>query len=416
LFAEKEAMMTNSPPPLTIDFRDPAYRADPYPQLAQLRQHDPVHLTALGFWLMTRYEDVNRLNRDPRLGRDLGKWQGYALLRPYLAESALEQCVEKWMFSLDPPEHTRLRKLFAAAFTPKIVKAMATEITAVADELLAKIASPSQPFDFMSSFAQPLPVRIIAKLLGLPLTDYEQLKTWSDKMVTIVEPVVSRAKREIASTAVTEMSHYLQETLADQPPEPESFLGQLLTATATEQMSQEELIANLILLFIAGHETTTNLLGNGLLALLRHPDQLQRLRDEPDLMETAVEELLRYDGPANVNGRAVHEDIEVGGKTIAKGSLVLCMLGAANRDPQVFNNPNDLDIGRKPNPHVTFGGGIHYCLGAPLARLEAQIALDRILHHWPVIALEESGVQWHNFVNLRGLEKLPIHIQGEKNE
>jgi hypothetical protein len=399
---------------LTIDFRDPAFRADPYPQLAQLRQHDPVHLTSLGFWLITRYEDVNRLNRDPRLGRDLRKWVGYAVLRPYLAESALEKCVEQWMFSLDPPQHTRLRKLFAAAFTPKIVKAMTAEITAVADELLAKIGSPTQPFNFMSNFAQPLPVRVIAKLLGLPLTAYDQLKAWSDTLVPVVEPVASRAKREAASTAVIEMSHYLQETLAAQPPEPDSLIGQLLAAT--EQMSQEELIANLILLFVAGHETTTNLLGNGLLALLRQPDQLQRLRHEPMLMETAVEELLRYDGPANVNGRAVHEDIEVGGKTIPAGSLVLCMLGAANRDPLVFSDPDALDIGRKPNPHVTFGGGVHYCLGAPLARLEAQIALGRILHHWPVIALEESGVQWRDFINLRGLEKLPIHIQGDYHE
>jgi cytochrome P450 len=266
----------------------------------------------------------------------------------------------------------------------------------------------------MSSFAQPLPVRVIAKLLGLPLTAYDQLKAWSDTLVPVVEPVASRAKREAASTAVIEMSHYLQETLAAQPPEPDSLIGQLLAAT--EQMSQEELIANLILLFVAGHETTTNLLGNGLLALLRQPDQLQRLRHEPMLMETAVEELLRYDGPDNLNGRAVHEDIEVGGKTIPAGSLVLCMLGAANRDPLVFSDPDALDIGRKPNPHVTFGGGVHYCLGAPLARLEAQIALGRILHHWPVIALEESGVQWRDFINLRGLEKLPIHIQGDYHE
>ena len=396
---------------LTIDFRDPTYRTDPYPQLALLRQYDPVHQTSLGFWLITRYEDVNQLNRDPRLGRDLRKWVAYPMLRPYIAESALEACVEQWMLSLDPPEHTRLRKLFAVAFTPKIVKAMTAEITAVADDLLAEIGSSPKVFDFMNCFAQPFPVRVITRLLGLPLTDYEQLKGWSDTLVPVVEPIASRSAREAASTAISQMSHYLQEALAAQSPAPNSFMGQLLAASETEKISQEELIANLILLFIAGHETTTNLLGNGLLALVRHPDQLQRLRDEPALMDTAVEELLRYEGPANINGRAVHEDIEVGGKIIAKGSLVFCMLGAANRDPLAFSNPDELDIGRKPNPHVTFGGGVHYCLGAPLARLEAHIAFSKILRQWPMITLDESGVQWRDFINLRGLERLPIHFR-----
>jgi cytochrome P450 len=333
------------------------------------------------------------------------------MLRPYLAESTLEACVEQWMFSLDPPEHTRLRKLFAVAFTPKIVKAMTAEITAVADDLLAEIGSSPKVFDFMNCFAQPFPVRVITRLLGLPLTDYEQLKGWSDTLVPVVEPIASRSAREAASTAISQMSHYLQEALAAQSPAPNSFMGQLLAASETEKISQEELIANLILLFIAGHETTTNLLGNGLLALVRHPDQLQRLRDEPALMDTAVEELLRYEGPANINGRAVHEDIEVGGKIIAKGSLVFCMLGAANRDPLAFSNPDELDIGRKPNPHVTFGGGVHYCLGAPLARLEAHIAFSKILRQWPVITLDESGVQWRDFINVRGLERLPIHFR-----
>lgn len=396
----------------TIDFRDPAYRANPYPQLAQLRELDPVHQTPLGFWLITRYEDVNQLNRDPRLGRDLRKWDAYPILRPYLAGSTLEACAEQWMFSLDPPAHTALRKLFATAFTPKIVRAMETEIRTIADALLAEIGTPQEPFDFMARFAQPFPVQVITRLLGLPLADYERLKMWSDTLVFVVEPVVSRAKREAASVAIGEMGLYLQQTLAAHPPAPDTFMGQLLAASDTDRISQEAMFANLIFLFVAGHETTTNLLGNGLLALLRHPDQLQRLRDEPGLMETAVEELLRYDGPANVNGRVAHEDIEIGGKRIPKGNLVFCMLGAANRDPATFANPDTLDIGRPHNPHVTFGGGVHYCLGAPLARLEAQIAFKQLLRQWPSIEIAESGVQWRDLINLRGLKTLPISIKG----
>jgi cytochrome P450 len=188
-------------------------------------------------------------------------------------------------------------------------------------------------------------------------------------------------------------------------------MGQLLAAEATDAISRGELVANLLLLFIAGHETTTNLLGNGLLALLRHPQQLEQLRNKPELMDSAVEELLRFDGPANVNARAVHESIQLHGKQIPAGSLVMCMLGAANRDPAMFTNPDELDIRRQPNHHVTFGGGVHYCLGAPLARLEAKIAFSRILEKWGTITLLDAGIQWRDFINIRGLTSLPIEFQ-----
>ena len=397
-----------SPETINFDFRDPEYRKNPYPALARLRRQAPVYQSPLGFWLITRYDQVNALNRDPRLGRDLRQWSMYSFLRPFLADSALEQCAEQWMFLLDPPAHTRLRQLFARAFTPKVVEQLRPRITAIANELLDQVGN-NVEIDFMRDFAQPFPVRIITELLDLPPMDYTQLKAWSDALVCVVEPAPSKKARAAANAAATEMSHYLHEFLADYHIE-DSFVGRLLASTQTDTLSIAELVANLVFLFVAGHETTTNLLGNGLLALLRHPDQLARLRQEPGLMKMAVEELLRYDGPANVNSRVAHEDMEVAGQKIAAGSLIFCMLGAANRDPEVFVNPDALDITRNPNSHVAFGGGPHYCLGAPLARVEAQIALEQILQRWPTIELYEPGVVWRDLVNVRGMEKLPLMV------
>lgn len=396
------------PETINFDFRDPEYRKNPYPALAMLRRQAPVYQSPMGFWLITRYDQVNALNRDPRLGRDLRQWSMYNFLRPFLADSALERCAEQWMFSLDPPAHTRLRQLFARAFTPKVVEHLRPRITTIANQLLDELEGQTE-FDFMSRFAQPFPVRVISELLDLPAMDYAQLKAWSDALACVVEPAPSKKARLAASAAADEMSHYLHEFLADYAIE-DSFVARLLASTGTEALSPAELVANLVFLFVAGHETTTNLLGNGLLALLRHPDQLARLRQEPELMKTAVEEMLRYDGPANVNGRVVHEEMAVDGHTITAGSLLFCMLGSANRDEAIFANPDVLDISRNPNPHVSFGGGPHYCLGAPLARLEAHIAFEQIMQRWPAIELNEDGVIWRDFVNLRGMERLPLHV------
>lgn len=397
---------------LTIDFRDPIYRSNPYPLLAQLRETDPVHQSPLGFWVITRYQDVNALNRDTRLGRDLRQWNGYQLLRPYLADSPLERCVEQWMFSLDGSDHARLRRLVSYAFTPKIIQAMHDEIVKIANELLDVIDT-TAPFNFMSAFAQPFPVQVINKILGLSAKDYEQLKAWADTLAPVVEPTISRRKKELANTAAIEMSAYLQDQIAERRRQPgTNLLDRLITVEETgDSLTEPELIANLILLFIAGHETTTNLIGNGLLALLHHPEQMILLREHPEYTPTAVEEFLRYDGPVNINGRSVYTDISVGGKTIHAGDLVLCMLGAANRDPAVFAAPDMLNVTRQPNSHVTFGGGAHYCVGAPLARLEARIAFEQILRRWATIELDEGHVRWRDLINLRGLEQLPLFVK-----
>lgn len=398
-----------------INMRDPEFRRNPYPILARLRETDPVHQDDQGIWYVTRHADVVQLNKDPRLGRDLRKWLGYPLVRPYLADTPLERCVEQWMFSLDPPDHTRLRKLVVKAFTPRAVAAMRPAIEAAADELLDALAARGRPagIDLVEVFARPFPVRVISAVLGLPLDGYDELRRWSDTVSHVVEPTSSRRQRVAANEAVIELMAYLRAWVERRRgSRSEDVISVLIDAEEEgDRLSEEELISQLVLLFIAGHETTANLIGNGMLALSRHPAEADRLRRDPSLYPSAVEEMLRYDGPANTNGRIAHADIEIGGKVIGTGQALLCMLGAANRDPLVFADPDRLDVGRAPNPHVTFGGGIHHCLGASLARLEAAVALERLFGRLAQFEAVEEGVVWRDVVNIRGLQSLPMRVE-----
>jgi pimeloyl-[acyl-carrier protein] synthase len=395
-----------------LDLRDPAFRADPHSAFARLREHDPVHRDAFGMWLITRHDDVVSLNRDPRLGRDLRKWIGYPMMRPYLADTPLERCVEAWMFSIDPPEHTRLRKLVKSAFHPKNIELMSTAIEAVADELLDNLPR-SGELDLMAAYASQLPLRVIGRILSLPPEDDQQLMAWSNAVSLVIEPTARRRDKAASNVAVQELSAYLERHVAAHEPRDEGdLLGDLIRAEEEgDRLGGDEFIANLVLLLVAGHETTTNLIGNGMLALLRHPEELARLRQSPELIDSAVEEMLRYEGPANTNGRVTHEDIEVRGVRIEAGQLLLCMLGAANRDPEVFVRPNELDITRDPNPHVTFGGGVHFCVGASLARLETRIAFSKLLERFQDIALVDENPPWRNLINMRGLSQLQLRTK-----
>lgn len=399
---------------MPLNLLDPEFRRDPYPALARARVEEPVHQDPMGIWYVTRHADVSALNRDARLGRDLRKWLAYPMLRPYLADSPLERCVELWMFSLDPPDHTRLRKLVAKAFTPKAVAAMRSSIEAAADEILARIPREAGPrtIDLVTTFAHPFPVQVIASILGLSLGDSATLREWSDAISFIVEPTARRRHKQLASDAVVGMMSYLREQVAARRTSPANdVISELIRAEEEgDRLTEDELLAQLVLLFFAGFETTANLIGNGMLALCRHPEELARLRRDASLLPTAVEEMLRYESPANNNARVAHTDITVGGQTIPAGSLALCMLGAANRDPEVFADPDRFDAARDPNPHVAFGGGIHHCIGASLARLEAQVAFERLLARFESIELDEEGVKWRDLVNIRGLSALPVRV------
>lgn len=394
---------------LDVDFLDPAVRADPYPAFARLREQDPVHQSKNGTWIITRYAEVDALNRDRRLGRDLRQWAKYDLLRPYVAESALEASLQQWMLSMDPPDHTRLRNVTAHAFSPRALQSLRETVESIAHRLLEDVEE-KEEFDYVGSYALPLCVQVIAEVLSFPQEDYAQLKSWSQRLSVVLEPAISREQRNSAVRAAAEMTGYVQELVREHRRRPQEDLLTYLIAGADEgtKISESEVVANVISLFVTG--VTNTIIANGLFHLLTNPDQFDRLRAEPSLIQRAVEELLRYDA-RGINARIALEDVEVGGKQIKEGQLVFCMLGAANRDPEVFPEPDMLDLGRHPNPHVTFGGGIHHCLGAGLTRMEAQVTFDRLARRWSSIDFGEEALQWRDFVAIRSVETLPVTVK-----
>jgi cytochrome P450 len=395
---------------MTIDLRDPSFRADPHVYLAAKREEAAAHVEPLGATVVLRHAEVSQLLRDPRLGKDLRRWQGYPMIRPYGAGTTFERHVEAWMLSREAPDHTRLRRLAATAFTPRAVAAMRAAVVAVADALVAALPADGE-VELLSAFAEPFPVRVICQLVGFPEDDYAQLKVWSDGLALAVE-LLPRKYPE-AERAAQAMVAYVHEHLARRRREPavDDLLGTLIAARDEDQrLDDDELVAMVLLLFVAAHETTTSVIAGGLLALIQQPDALAHLRAEPQIMATAVEELVRFDAPGPFSGRAAHEPLSIAGVEVPAGGLVMLGLSAANRDPRVFEHPERLDLSRRPNPHVGFGGGIHYCLGAPLARMEAAIAFERLLARWPVITVAEPGPRWLKRFGLRGLAALPLHV------
>jgi hypothetical protein len=393
-----------------VDMRDPIWRDDPHRMLRTLREQGPTR-DVLGIWLVGRHADVNAGLRSSQLSREPWRSPVYRQMRPFIADSPMERWVEQWMLFNDPPKHTRLRRLANHAFRPPVIEAMRERIEAVSDELLDALPAGGDAFDLMAAFAQPLPVRVICDILGLPGEDFATTKAWSDALAIIVEPVRRRADLEAAGRAAVEMgdnlrAHVAQHRVAGRR---DDLLGSLMAAMDDGgALSEDELLGNLILLFIAGHETTTNLIGNGVLTLLRHPDQLARLRAEPALMGSAVEEMLRFEGSVNFLGRQPTVPYRVGDVTVEPGETIFFMLGAANRDPAAFPDPDRFDIARTPNHHLGFGAGIHHCIGAPLARLEAQIAIGRLLARYPALETLDEAPRWRRLINLRGLEVLNL--------
>jgi cytochrome P450 len=396
-----------------IDMRDPGWRADPHPLLHELREHSAATRDVLGIWLVGRYADVNAGLRSARLSREPWRTPVYRQLRPFIADSPMEAMVEQWMLFNDPPKHSRLRRLANQAFRPPVIDALGDRIEAVADELIDALPTDGA-FDLMASIAQPLPVRVICDVLGLPPGDFATTKAWSDALALIVEPVRRRADLEAAGRAAQDMADYLRDHIARHRAENrrDDLLGALVAAQDDGSLSQDELLGNLIPLFVAGHETTTNLIGNGMLTLLRHPAELARLRTDAGLIGPAVEEMLRYEGSVNFIGRHPIEPYRIGNVTIEPGETIFFMLGAANRDPVAFPDPERFDIGRTPNHHLGFGAGIHFCIGAPLARLEARTALNRLLARFPVLESVDEEPRWRRLINLRGLEVLNLRSVG----
>jgi cytochrome P450 len=394
-----------------VDMRNPAFRDDPHPLLRALREQGRVSRDVLGIWLVCGHADSSAGLRNSHLSREPWRMPVYAKLRPFIADSTLERTTEQWLLFNDPPKHTRLRRLVTAAFKPPVIAALRDRIGAVTDELLSALPRDA-PFDLMAGVAQALPVRVICDVLGLPTEDFAQTKAWSDALAWIVEPVIRKEQRIAANDAAGAMVVYLREHIAKRRSAParDDLLGVLIAAHEgdAEMLSEDELLGNLILLFIAGHETTTNLIGNGMLTLLRHPHELQRLRAQPELMPGAIDEMLRFEGSVTTVSRHTIEPYAIGEHVIPAGETLFFMLGAANRDPATFADAERFDIARSPNPHLGFGAGIHYCLGAPLARLEAEVAFIKLLQRYPRLELVDAQPQWRKLINLRGLEALRL--------
>jgi cytochrome P450 len=311
----------------------------------------------------------------------------------------------------DPPDHTRLRALVQKAFTPRMIDQLRPRIITIVGELLERIAEREGQFDLIADLAYPLPVVVIAELLGVPPEDRSVFREWSSVLAASLDPLVSPELMARVYPARQALHAYLRGIIAQRRREPRSDLISALVGVEErgDVLSEPELVVMCTLLLIAGHETTVNLIGNGMLALLRHPEQLERLRRSPELIGTAVEELLRFDSPVQLTGRRVTAPAEIGGRMIPAGDFVLPLLGAANHDPAVFADPAKLDIGRAPNPHVAFGRGIHFCLGAPLARVEGQLAIGALVRRFPKLTLAGEPAR-RNQITLRGLSSLPVAV------
>jgi cytochrome P450 len=416
-------------------------RLNPYPFYEQLRTRDPIHWDEeLGFWVLTRYADIESLYLDERFSRAQGLLRGFDRLSIENQKVArpVYHSFSKTVFYADPPYHTHLRGLMNNAFTPRRVEQLRPTIQRVVDELL-DAAQDKGGMDFVRDFAYPLPVMVIAELLGLPAQDRAKFKIWSDDLFAILGTMKKSSHlMQRAAQSLEEMTDYIttlsqkrredprddllsallavvddEEVVTASHPLPDSASppphGHLIRdREATSTLTQDELVANVNILLSTGHETTTHLLGNGLLAFLQNPGQLLQLKENPSILDSAIEEILRYDNPVQITYRSAVKDAELNGKLIRKGDLVNTIIGSANRDPERFAVPDRFDITRNEGRHLSFGLGIHYCIGAPLVKLEAELAFETILRRFPDLQLATDDLQWQEHPIFRGLKSLPV--------
>ncbi len=399
----------------TPDLASPTFKADPHPFYARLREEAPVWRTTLPdkrtAWLVTRYEDVAGVLKDAGFAKD-----------PHNAQDPEQRAEGPWvpgflkpleqnMLDLDDPDHRRLRTLVSKAFTPRLIEKLRGRIEAICQELLDAMERKRRA-ELVRDYALPLPATVIAELLGVPAEDHRMFHRWSNKIVSV------SSGRDVwrALPAALAFVRYLRKMSQRRRVSPEDDLMSALVQAeeAGDKLSQDELLAMSFLLLVAGHETTVNLIASGTLALTEHPEQLERLEEDPLLIKPAVEELLRYTSPVEIaTERYARQDLEVSGTEVPRGGLVLAVLGSANRDNRHFDEPDALDLARDPNKHLAFGrGGVHHCLGAPLARMEGQIAITALLQRFPDVHLTVSpgSLSWRRSLFLRGLERLPLEL------
>jgi cytochrome P450 len=406
-------MSTLQRPPLA-SLADPAVLPDPYPVLAALREASPFTDLDGALVVAGRHADCSAVLRHPNASSERG--------RSLLAPNARRVRDRPSFLSLDPPDHTRLRRLVSKAFTPRTIARLEPRIRAITAELLGAAAAAGQ-LEVVSQLAYPLPVRVISELLGVPVEDHPRFAGWSARLASSLQPGFgtnpeeAQARADAAQTASDEFAGYFRELIARRRASPsDDLLSQLIRVEDAGQMlTEDELIATCVLLLVAGHETTVGLISNAILALLRHPGQLALLREDPGLAEGAVEETLRFDAPVQLTGRVARGGLPVGEVAAPDGALVLLLLAAAGRDPDVFPDPDVFDIRRGAGHHLAFAAGPHFCLGAPLARLEATIALQEFAAMADRAELDPDGLHYKANLNLRGPDQLVVHLGGARS-
>jgi cytochrome P450 PksS len=404
-------------PPITPpDFGSQRFKSNPFPYYARLREEAPVFRIEgpanEPAWLVTRYDDVNQVLKHARLSKDrFGSMTEEQKARLPWFVKFFEPLMQN-MLNRDPPDHTRLRSLVHKAFTPRLIEQLRSRVQSLSDGLL-DAAQRKGSMDLVDEYALRVPVTIIAEMLGVPTSDYRKFQRWSNRLTS------NTTMRDVLFSipSLLMFSRYLRNLIAQRRSSPgEDLLTALIQAEeAGDKLTSDELVSMVFLLLVAGHETTVNLIAGGTLALLQNPEQLERLRKDPGLIEPAVEELLRYASPVEISTeRFAREELSLGGVTIPRGELVFAVLASANRDERYFKDPDTLDLGREPNKHVSFGMGIHYCLGAPLARLEGQIAIQTLVNRFPNLRLAKpvESLKWRTGFLMRGPQRLPVSLRG----
>ncbi|MGK4578984.1 cytochrome P450 family protein [Kitasatospora sp. HPMI-4] len=395
-----------APGDFTETMRTPEFRRDPYPFYARMRREDPVHRSSAGIWYLTRYADVETALGDLRLSNDRERMTRALAARDGRLRdlSKLTARLGRVMTNTDPPDHARLRKLVNKAFTARRIEALRDRIQAIVDDLLDTAVAAGRSMDVITALAAPLPNAVICELFGIPDGDRERVTAWFRRLGSLAEDMAH------AESVVDEFEEYLSQLVHQRRRDPaDDLISALVTAQARgDHLFDEELLATVFMLITAGDETTTNLIGNGTLALLRHPQQLHRLREEPALIRSAVDELVRFDTPTQAIIRVVAEELTIGGRTLGEGELVYLVLAATNRDPERFTEPDRLDLGRAGNRHLAFGNGPHFCLGGPLARLEAELAIGSLVRRLPALSLDTDTLRWRDNPLQRRLVELPV--------
>ncbi len=400
--------------PALDDLLAPEVIRDPYPMLKALRERSPLHFNPRWKgWVMTSYDGISEAHRHPALSND--KYEPFTAMKTRTPDQeAVFSWLGLWLGSQDPPLHTRLRSSISKAFTSRAsVEALEPGIAAVVDELLSGVLARGE-MDLVHDFAYPLTTAVIGAMLGMPREDLHRVQPWAEGVAPIMFMTLGEKNRyQRARVQLDDMAHYFSELLRERQAHPkEDLMTALAESIAHGELSEREVIATAMVVIFGGHETTKDLLGNGVLALLRDQDARRQLQDDPGLMGTAIEELLRFDSPAKSTVRWASEETEICGQRVEKGQRILMFWSGANRDPAQFHEPDRLDLARSPNQHLAFGKGVHYCVGAPVARLEARLALRALLDRFPAmkLAVPESELSWHPTIIMRSLTSLPVAL------